>query len=320
MMTRIKIALIISAIVCAVNITKAQVSCFAQSYLSDNDFQKFKGTTTLFTLRYDDYQNIEKYREAIQKSWTITPFLIIKPNELAKYQNNPAYSFFYFDSYTDKPDSLNSVNVLYALKLGAKKRTKKNMSIIATVNLYPDLFTLKYLEDIDCSFTSKADKHKLFINNLYKHAIFYNWSPGMLTTYLGLLNNALLSRNEFDIEFETVDKLILSKLKNEPLYIPDYVKDSFNQEFNQYSILNEVTEGNNEKYQYQVKFVSTKKLDELILKKDSDIKYLVYTQNSFDKIITIYDSKNNKIIYQKYTPKSYGFRNSDLSSIQKNLN
>jgi len=320
MINRIKFWLIVLAMTSTINIAKAQVSCFAQSYLNDNDFRKFKGTTTLFTLRYDDYKNIERYREAIQKSWTITPFLIIKPNELAQYQDNPAYSFFYFDSYTEQPDSLNSLNVLYALKLGADKRRKKNMPVIATINLYPDLFTLKYLQDIDYSFTSTSNKNKLFINNLYQHATFYNWSPGLLSTYLKLLNDALISRNEFDIEFETTDKLSLSKLKNEPLYIPDYVKESFSQEFNQYSILNEVNQGKSEKYQYRVQFVSTKELDELILKSGSNIKYLVYTQNSFDKIITVYDSKNNKIIYQKYTPKAYGFRNSDLSSIQKNLN
>ncbi|WP_231427501.1 hypothetical protein [Pedobacter sp. Leaf250] len=320
MMTRIKIALIISAIAFAGNITKAQVSCFAKSYLKDENFLRFKSTTTIFTLRYGDYENIDQYRVAIQKAWTITPFLIVKPNELIKYQNNSTYSFFYFDSYVEQPDSLYSLNIIYALKLGAEKTTRRNMPIVATINLYPDLYSLKYMQDIGYSYVSALDKRKLFANNLYKHSTFYNWSPGFLTTYLTLLDKALRSRNEFDIEFETADKSNLSKLKNEPLYIPEYVKDSFNQEFNQYSILNEVNEGNNEKYLYQIKFVSTKELDELILSKDSDIKYLVYTQNSFDKVITIYNSKNNKIIYQKYTPKSYGFRNSDLSSIQKNVN
>jgi len=60
-----------------------------------------------------------------------------------------------------------------------------------------------------------------------------------------------------------------------------------------------------------------KELDSLILNKTEGVKYLVYTRRSKDKIISIYDSRDDKIIYQKFYFQTPEFEMDDLNDIKK---
>jgi hypothetical protein len=116
-MLKMKQILLFSLFILWATICQSQVSYFGKALLNSQKLEIFKKTTTLFTLQYADYAELEKFDQAIKKNWTITPYKIIKPEELARYDTLANYSVFYFDAYAEESDSTSNVNIIYALKL-----------------------------------------------------------------------------------------------------------------------------------------------------------------------------------------------------------
>jgi len=296
-------------------ICKSQVSYFGAALLNSQKLETFKKTTTLFTLQYADYAELEKFDQSIKKNWTITPYKIIKPEELARYDTLANYSFFYFDGYAEKLDSTTNVNVVYALKLvtPSKKPKVKEESILATVTLFADRNTNLLIETQDQQFGSKRSIKNNILSNFYNKSSFLNWSPGFLTGYLKQINDGLLANKNCTLDYQFYNKVRLPELAKETLYVPEYIKEVFSSRLALLPPSGIISEP----YNYKLKFVSYKVLDSLILNKETHIKYVVYTQRSDDKIISVYDSKDDKIIYQRFYPQSPNFEMNDLSEIKK---
>ena len=297
-------------------------SCLAQTSYFGNEatildkIEKLKKTTTLFTLPYSGYKSVEKFEEAIKKSWTITPYKIIKPEELAGYQRSTAYSFFYLDSYSEQIDTLKNLNLVYALKVISPSENPKQFAetTLATVTLFPDVLTSLQMSLIEQSNSKRAAKSKQ-LNLLYNQAVFLNWSPGMLSGYLKQINDGLLSNQTRGLDYQFYNKVRLPELVNETLYLPEYIREVFSAQ-PVAPVQDIATEA---PYRYKIKFVPNAILDSLILNKDSNIKYLVYTKRSNDKIISIYDSRDGLLIYQMFSFQSPNFSMSDLNNIKKTI-
>ncbi|TCD27269.1 hypothetical protein EZ456_08680 [Pedobacter psychrodurus] len=314
-MLKVRGILLFSLFILWATIGKSQVSYFGAALLNSQKLEAFKKTTTLFTLQYADYAELEKFDRAIKKNWTITPYKIIKPEELARYDTLSNYSFFYFDGYAEQLDSTTNVNVVYALKLitPSKKPKVKEESILATVTLFPDRNTNLLVETQDQQYGSKRSIKNNILSNLYNKSNFLNWSPGFLTGYLKRINDGLLANENCNLDYQFYNKVRLPELAKETLYIPEYIKEVFSSRL----VLLPQSGIISEPYNYKLKFVSYKMLDSLILSKETKIKYVVYTQRSNDKIISVYDSKDDKIIYQHFYPQSTNFEMNDLSEIKK---
>lgn len=297
----------------------AQVSYFAKESIPDDKLELLKKTTTLFTLQYKDYAELEKFDEAIRKSWTITPYKIIKPQELASYDTLTNYSFFYFDAYSEKIEETTSANIVYVLKLvtPSTKPKEKDEFALATVTLFADVYTNLQVNTLDEQSGSKKTKKSRLLNNLFNSSTFYNWSPGFLAGYLKQINDGLISEKNRLLAFEFYNKVRLPQLETQTLYIPEYIKQSFNTINREGAVSNYDATTIQEPYTYKLKFSSYTELDSLILDKSSPVKYVIYTQRGNDKIISVYDSRDNQIIYQKFSPNTLNFEMNDLSSIQK---
>ncbi|RZL41060.1 MAG: hypothetical protein EOP00_25560, partial [Pedobacter sp.] len=278
-------------------ISRAQVSYFGEEAAKSEKLEILKKTTTLFTLQYADYAELDRFNEAIKRTWTITPFKIIKPEELSTYDKLPEYSFFYFDAYTEKLNDISNINVIYELKLitPSKNPKEKEETILGFVNLFPDVYTNLMVKEQSEKFESRKALKAKILNMLYNNSKFVNWSPGLLAGYLKQINDGLLSNQNRALDFQFYNKVRLPELANETLYVPEYVRQIFSSQ--KPKLTDSVVKA--EPYNYKLKFVPYAELDSLILKKDTNIKYLVYTQRSFDKIISVYDSKDDKIIYQR---------------------
>jgi hypothetical protein len=314
-MLKVKQIILFSLFILWGTICKSQVSYFGKSLLNSQKLDVFKKTTTLFTLQYGDYAELEKFDQAIKKTWTITPYKIIKPEELSRYDTLANYSFFYFDGYAEKLDSVTNVNVVYALKLvtPSKKPKVKEESILATVTLFADRNTNLLVETQDQQFGSKRSIKNNLLSNLYNKSSLLNWSPGLLTGYLKQINDGLLANENCTLDYQFYNKVRLPELAKETLYVPEYIKEVFSSRLALLPPSGIIAEP----YNYKLKFVPYKVLDSLILNKDTNIKYVIYTQRSNDKIISVYDSKDNKIIYQRFYPQSPNFEMNDLSEIKK---
>ncbi len=315
MMLKAKSILLFSLFILWAVVGKSQVSYFGENLLNSEKLAAFKKTTTLFTLQYADYAELEKFDQAIKKNWTITPYKIIKPEELARYDTLSNYSFFYFDGYANKLDSATNVNVVYALKLvsPSKKPKLKEESVLATVTLFADRATNLQIEIQDLYTGSKRTIRNSLISTLYNKSNFLNWSPGFLTGYLKQINDGLLANENCNLDFQFYNKVRLPALAKETLYLPDYIKQVFSSKLTLLPTSGIIAEP----YNYKLKFVTYKELDNLILGNEFNVKYLIYTQRSNDKIISVYDSKDDKIIYQRFYPQSPNFEMNDLSEIKK---
>ena len=314
-MYKVKQILLFSFFILWATICQSQVSYFGESLLNSQKLEIFKKTTTLFTFQYSDYAELKKFDLAIKKNWTITPYKIIKPEELARYDTLANYSVFYFDTYTEKTDSTTNVNIIYALKLltPSKKPKLKEESILATVAIFADPTTNLLIERQDQQYGTKRSIKNNILSYLYNKSSFFNWSPGFLTGYLKQINDGLLTNQNCNIDYQFYNKIRLPELAKETLYIPEYIKQVFSSRLALLPPSGIIAEP----YNYKLKFVSYEALDSLILNKTAPVKYVVYTQRSNDKIISLYDSKDDKIIYQRFYPQSPNFEMNDLSEIKK---
>ena len=308
-----KMFLLITLVISGV-VAKAQVSYFGNEKSNIEKLADLKNTTTLFTLRYADYAEQKAFEEAIKKTWTITPYKIIKPEELAGYDKLERYSFFYFDAYAEAKDTITNANVVYALKLitPSDKPKQKEESIFAMVTLFPDVYTEQTVKKIGEKLGSRRSIKKDILTILYNHSRFINWSPGFLAGYLKQINDGLLSGQSREIDYQFYNKVRLPDLSTETLYVPEYVREVFSLQPVKLPDSNIVQQP----YNYKLKFLPFKELDSLILNKKEGIKYLVYTQRTNDKIISVYDSKDDKIIYQKFYFQSPNFEMNDLIDIK----
>ena len=314
-MLKVKQILLFSLFILWATICQSQVSYFGKALLNSQKLEVFKKTTTLFTLQYADYAELEKFDQAIKKNWTITPYKIIKPEELARYDTLANYSVFYFDAYAEKSDSIYNVNIIYALKLltPSKKPKVKEESILATVALFADPNTNLLVRTQDQQYGTKRSIKNNILSYFYNKSSFFNWSPGFLTGYLKQINDGLLANENCSIDYQFYNKVRLPELAKETLYIPEYIKEVFSSRLTLLPPSGIIAEP----YNYKLKFIPYKELDSLILDKTANVKYVVYTQRSGDKIISMYDSKDDKIIYQRFYPESPNFEMNDLSEIKK---
>lgn len=295
----------------------AQTSYFGNAAVNAEKIEMFKKTTTLFTLPYAGYKEIEKFEAAIQKSWTITPYKIIKPEELVNYQNQTGYSFFYLDLYGEQIDTVKNVNFVYGLKVISPSEKPKQVqeTTLATITLFPDAVTNLRIMLVTAEAGSKKAMRKVQLNVLYNEANFLNWSPGLLAGYLKQINDGLFSKQTRGLDYQFYNRIRLPELTEETLYIPEYIREVFSSQPINLTAQVPVEE----QYRYKIKFVPTNVLDSLILKKDSNIKYLVYTKRSNDKIISVYDSKDGLQIYQMFSFQAPNFSMNDLNNIKKTI-
>ncbi|RNL54966.1 hypothetical protein [Pedobacter jejuensis] len=310
-----KSSLIIILLILLNNAAKAQVTYFGEEVSANGKLEIFKNTTTLFTLQYSNYAEKEKFDEVIKKTWTITPYKIIKPEDLAKYDTLKNYSFFYFDAFVDNVDTITNTNVIYGLKLitpGITAKEKKE-DILAYVTLFSDVYTNLIVKEQGTKSNNRKGLKAKLLNNLYNNSRFLNFSPGFLAGYLKQINDGLTLKQSRSIDYQFYNKVRLPDLAKETLYVPEYVREIFSSQPPKIETPTTIQEP----YSYKLKFISNSELDSLVLNDNVAIKYLIYTQRSFDKIISIYDSKDDRIIYQRFYFQNPVFEMSDLNNIKE---
>lgn len=291
--------------------------------ISDDELAALKNTTTLFTLPYKDYKQQQQFEAAIASVWTLTPFKIIKPDEMGQYIKQGGYSVFSFGGFMTTRNgtaaSASNMHLAYDLWLPeVKKNGNVKQNYFARILIYPDnetLFTaMRNAGRRNDDFSTKL------LSFLYNDAVIYNWSAGLLKGYLKEVNDHLLKKEERGPFTEEADKAALGSLKNDTLYVPDYVNVKFNMFSGAEAADEDASDEDMKKaYPFPVKLVSKEELDRLLLDKSEAVKYLVYVKSSTDKYIDVYDSGTGKLLYARYVKLSYNFKNKDLGKLAKTI-
>jgi hypothetical protein len=290
--------------------------------ISKPDMERFKKSTTVFTLQYKDYKELAVFEKMIQSIWTVTPYKIIKPDEIGKYMKESNISIFSFDGifvYNNRNGSSKPVNMHLSYDLWMPNQDKKNStSLFAKIMIYPESRT--FIEWFRNATKKNDELYGKMLSFLYNDAEIYNWSSGLLKGYLKKVNDNLIAHEEQGVFTSFVNKEKIKTLQNDTLYIPDYVNIKFNMFTGAEKEDEEADEQDFSKaYPYPIKFVSVGVLNNMIINGNQPIKYLVYTKSSTDKYINVFESGQGTLLYANYTPISYNFKSKDLAKIAKNI-
>ncbi|HTO15145.1 MAG TPA: hypothetical protein VLZ83_05215 [Edaphocola sp.] len=303
---------------------KINVNLQQTKKFSEKKLQELKNTTTVFVLQFKDYDQEKIYREAIKSVWTITPFKVIRPEEIDKYSNEK-FSIFTLDllqiQITRGASTSNRFYFTYDLSIPFRnKKNKIRPESYAKIFLSPDHETLKATLGLQgrLNFTSNV------MNYMYNDASFCNWGPGFLKGYLKTINDLLLEGKNRNPYYSFEDKEALQSLKGSILYVTDdiYTKaNAFIGPLKSKSAESEDDGLDDGKYKFSVKVVSPKELNELIMNSEEPIKYLIFSRMyPSNKKISVFDSKTAKLIYTDFRSMSLNFNKKDLRKISNLLN
>lgn len=288
--------------------------------ISNSQLADFKKTTTVFTLQFKDYEQKAQFEQAIASVWKITPFKIVKPDDLGKYMGK-GYSVFSFGGVSVqqqwKDIAPSSMHLSYDLWLPEQKNNGNvKQAYLAKIWLSPS--NTSVFENKKNSNSRQKSYSQKMLSFIYSEAVFYNWSPGYLKGYLKLVNDRLEKGAELGPYSDFEDENKLAKLRKDTLYIPEYVFIQFNK-FTGKEHLEMPENGELQKYYpYPHRVVTTDELNQLILSGNS-VKYLVYVKSSTDKFVDVYDGQSGELLYAEHESMSYNFKEKDLKEIAKEV-
>lgn len=286
--------------------------------ISTEEMAKFRQSTTYFILQERDYEQQAAFEQAIAKVWTITPFKIIRPEEMAQLDQQKS-SFFFFGGFVTLREKQGAVvnyhpHLSYDLfMLSTNKKGKTEQNLLGKIMLHLDsksmITVLRYAAFNTKSFSEKATPF------LYQEAIMPNWTSQMLSGYLKVINDRLTTgtlRSMFD---EYTDKEGIKALRNQTLYIPDYVNTKYNM-FTGTEKETESDEGeDNTSYAFGNKYLAANEIESTAAAQNKAYAYLSYIRSSTDKFVSVFDGQTGKLLYTAYTPVSYNFKSKDLKRI-----
>lgn len=285
--------------------------------ISSEEMNKFKQSTTYFVLQEGDYEQQDDFQKAIAKVWTVTPFQIIKPEEMGKLDKNKS-SFFFFGGFVTVRRGQSTVtyhpHLSYDLfMLSKNKKGKTEQNLLGKIMLHLDSrsmsYVLRYANGNNKNFSEKITPF------LYQEAAMPNWTPQMLGGYVKVINDGLTTgslRSMFD---EYTDKEGIKALRDQTLYIPDYVNTKFNM-FTGAEKETESDEGDdNSSYAFGNKYLAAKAIEPAAAGQNKAYAYLSYIKSSSDKFVSVFDGATGKLLYTAYTPMSYNFKSKDLKRI-----
>ncbi|RYD99746.1 MAG: hypothetical protein EOP54_02795 [Sphingobacteriales bacterium] len=285
--------------------------------ISAEAMARFKQSTTYFVLQEKDYAQEAIFRAAIAKIWQVTPFKIIRPEEMGQLDQQQS-SFFFFGGFVTVRQGRSTVTYhphlsydLFLLSTNKKGHTEQDM--LGKILLHLDGASYQYVT----RYANGNNKNfsKQVIPFLYQEAAMQNWTPQMLSGYLKVINDGLASGTLRSVFDEYTDEEGIKALKHQTLYIPDYVNTKFNM-FTGTEKETESDEGeDNTAYAFGNKYLAAKEIAHTAAAQNKAYAYLSYIKSSTDKFVSVFDGETGKLLYTAYTPVAYNFKSKDLKRI-----
>lgn len=290
----------------------------AAGKLSKDDMTRLKGTTTLFVLQDRDYAHAADFEKTISQAWKITPFKIIKQDEIFSYAEKGGYSFFSFGGhYTEKSGKMGnrlfSVHLSYDLWI--PKITKKGT--LKVDQLYSRIILSQDAKSVWAAHTRYGHKfEEKMMEYIYQDAMFDNWGAGFLKSYL-ITVNSILQKDELRGRFTSdEDAESLKALKKDTLYVPDYLNVHFNPYTGRENENDKDDKTLAETYSHPVKMLPGRQINEMLINNPAPIHYLIYVHSASDKFVNVYNSEKG-LLFSRYTPISYNFKYKDLKKVDR---
>jgi hypothetical protein len=290
--------LILFFIVLFSTLSQAQFQILRTDLLSE-----LKNTKTIVFMPARDTFKNQVYRKIMEKYWTITPVSFKSYTQYLDFKNAEGYSYLLFgDDQINDGTSINSY-VYFELWLwqpdpknpGTRKKVQ-----IARLELYPDPETT-------------FDPSLIYDYRYHTEGHIFNWTPGMFKNYVQVFDKYIsngIERNTSKPE-QKMDEL--QKLKNNTLYIPDYVllqNDMFHSKLNKIDAAELLQD-----YPYPYKIVSSEELSAKISEASEPIYYLLFVRSNSDKYLAVMEGKEGEIVYHRHSPLSFNVKKADLKKL-----
>jgi hypothetical protein len=289
----------------------------AQFKISNLDYlSKIKDGTTYVAMKNPDAPVVKDYIDVFKKYWTFSKVEFIKYSDIQKKVSSES-SFFEIGGFEVSAQGayITSTNTHIYLKLWAcsdkflKNKNKKLSDMdkieIARIELYTDFSSL-YSPKILMSSDYDGGGH------------IRNWGPGFLKNYIQDLMTLLDANKERSLFSGVSDVKTIKELKNQTLFVPDYVLIKFNK------MTGDESSRQDEKnimsdYKYKYEILTTEALNKKIMTEKDPFYYLVYVKSSTDKFVSIFNSQTGEMIYSSYSPMSYNFGSKDMKDISSKI-
>lgn len=297
---------------CITNATKNSTSdpkddyLIAQRSFPEEVINQLKGTTTVFFHNKINEAQNDSIEAAIKSSWSLTPIIFDDFENFGKYATDPKFSYFVIEGNTtihsSSTGTYRSTHYYLTLRLfkDLGKKGVINTYGFCRIELFPNFRTMN------------IGAGSQVISSLYRNGMFYNWTPVLLKAQLSAVENNIKSKTRPWLFQNVTDEKLAKILSRDTLYVPKSILKSFNK-FNgkESDEKEQVISG----YPYKYKVCTDSELFRIFETEKRGRLLFEYVKSSTDKFVTIYDLKDKKIIYKKYTALSYNLKGKDLEKM-----
>jgi hypothetical protein len=286
--------------------------------------ERVKDGTVYLAMKDPTTEKAKPFIDALREGWKLSKVDVIRyadiPSRLA-----PGASFLTFDGYVTTTQSMTMYadgSTRYGVKAensyvylslwtcnpkkfkDGKAPAEDDVKVpLARVELYPDFPTL-------------ADPRNIYNTDADADGHLRNWTPGLLRSQLMTLSAYLQAgkkRSRFDGE---EDIAALARLKTDTLYVPDYALVKFSAFTGDESKRHDAKDIF-EDYPFAYRVMPVAELDAKLRTDANSFLYLSYVKSSTDKFVSVYDSRDGRMVYSDYSPTSYNIGSGDLKRLAK---
>lgn len=305
-------------ILCGYSALYAQISVssdYEGSFVEvrSESFEKFKSTTTVFVL--SEVYSTEEYEKILKESWTITPFQIVKMEDLNlnKFDlNTTSFAVLTGQINTVVDPNLNGKTrydyLLYVdfflYKAALKERELENYAKMSDTRRSRYNILTRYKEDFARFYLmpSKETLNDLENDNthrfdIYKEPVFCNFTLGSLKNYFQFINGCFVKNQSYWLK-QNSSLPEISELKSSKLYIPSYILTYLKMDEPKMTT-DELLEEYFGNYQYEYEVTEEDNLSTKILNNEK-LYYLRYFNLNNELYLQIISSLTGAIIYTSY--------------------
>ncbi len=281
-----------------------------------SDARRLQRSKTIFFYGDRDEENLPMLKKIFQKAWKLNSIEFDHIKNFKKYERARNTAFITLE-----------VNPIYKVNTNIGRQTEidcevyyllwvpksRERMVYARIDLYPEHNFLKKL--------IKLPKPEDKLEMIYKKGQFYNDSPGMLGLYLRYVSKSLTVDDNINgpslyEDWAREDSASLGLLRNQTLYVPDYVliEEDLKDDTTKFRDEQEFFED----YPHQYEFVRRELLSDLIVD-DEELMYIfVYVQSGEAKHFSVFTT-SGEILFHEFEGNSFNLKPNDIRELARSV-